>query len=78
MLQDTVVLVTNVTNFAGLPAAREMASQGAIVLAHDSGFTEAEARGVFESENSGVKALSAQAPDDLAKEALAQHGRIDV
>ena len=78
MLQDTVVLVTNVTNFAGLPAAREMASQGATVLAHDSGLTDSEARNSFQAETPGVTALSEQEPVALVEEAMAVGGRIDV
>jgi NAD(P)-dependent dehydrogenase (short-subunit alcohol dehydrogenase family) len=47
MLQGLRVVVTNVTHFVGLPAALEMARQGATVVVHDRSFADGAARAAF-------------------------------
>jgi hypothetical protein len=42
-----VALVTNVAHFVGLPAAIELAAQGATTVCHDKSFAYADARKEF-------------------------------
>lgn len=76
-LQDRVVLITNVTKFAGRAAVREALAQGAKIVAHDETFADAAVRRRFEAELPGAHAADAQASHDIAQAALDRHGRID-
>ena len=78
MLSERIILVTNVLDFAGTPAAVELAARGATVVAHDAGFAEAAGRTAFEAEHRGMTALTAQTPDDMVAETCAKFGHIDV
>lgn len=83
MLNDHVVLVTNVLHFVGLPAAEEMAAQGASVYCHDTSFGEggsgeACARTHFAAAHPELHPVAEQDPDALVAAVTAEHGRIDV
>jgi len=72
-----VALVTNVTKYAGSPAAAALAADGWRVLAHDASFTDKAARDGWMADNAGMTALEAQAPDAVIAEAVERAGRID-
>lgn len=72
-----VAVVTNVSEYAGGPAAAALAAQGFSVLAHDKGFGGAEARKAFEAAHAGCTAAEAAEPEALIAEAVARFGRVD-
>jgi NAD(P)-dependent dehydrogenase (short-subunit alcohol dehydrogenase family) len=73
-----VALVTNVAHFVGLPAAIELAAQGAVVVCHDAGFASANARKEFASTHPGLHVIAEQEPADIVAAVTAGHHRIDV
>jgi NAD(P)-dependent dehydrogenase (short-subunit alcohol dehydrogenase family) len=77
MLQGLRVVVTNVTHFVGLPAALEMARQGARVICHDRAFADAAARTSFHKDHPGLD-LAAETEPEATIDAAAQGGPIDV
>jgi NAD(P)-dependent dehydrogenase (short-subunit alcohol dehydrogenase family) len=72
-----IVLVTNVCHFVGLPAAGELARQGATVVCHDASFAEAAARQQFESENPELSASPESDPRALIGAVVGAHDRLD-
>lgn len=68
-LDGARLLVTNVTGFLGLPAARACAERGAHVLCHDASFASSSTRAAFKRAHPGLTALAAQTPEALAQEA---------
>jgi NAD(P)-dependent dehydrogenase (short-subunit alcohol dehydrogenase family) len=78
VLDDRIILVTNVTHFVGLPSAREMAAQGARVICHDSSFTDPSVRDAFAAKNPGLKPLSATEPEETVQAVTGEFGRLDV
>jgi NAD(P)-dependent dehydrogenase (short-subunit alcohol dehydrogenase family) len=71
-------IVTNVTEYAGAPAATALAADGFAVLCHDRSFADAAARAAWEGENPGLGAAVAATPEDLVAEAVARFGGLDV
>jgi NAD(P)-dependent dehydrogenase (short-subunit alcohol dehydrogenase family) len=67
-LDGARLLVTHVSGFVGLPAARACAARGAHVLCHDVAFTDPHARAVFSRAHPKLTPLEAQQPDALARE----------
>ena len=78
MLDGLVVLVTNVTHFVGLPAALEMARQGARVLCHDRTFGDAVAAAAFKREHPGLDVLTDISPEAAVAAVEQVAGPIDV
>ena len=76
-MAEKVAVVTNVTEYAGAPAAMALAADGFAVLCHDPSFTEAEARTAFEASRPDCLAAAAQEPEALVAEAVARLGRLD-
>lgn len=72
-----VAIVTNVSEYAGGPAATALAADGFTVLAHDKGFADAAAGKAFEGANAGCTAAEASEPEALVAEAVARFGRVD-
>jgi len=72
-----VAVITNVSDYAGGPAASALAAQGFSVLAHDRSFAEAGARKAFEAANAGCTAAEAAEPEALVAEAVERFGRLD-
>ena len=66
---ERVVVVTNVTEYAGAPSAAGLAADGFRVLCHDPGFGDAAARAAYEQANPGQIAAEATTPEVI--EALA-------
>jgi NAD(P)-dependent dehydrogenase (short-subunit alcohol dehydrogenase family) len=77
LLENKVLLISNVTRFAGRGTTAVALREGARVVAHDPSFTDAGARARFEAECPGAHATAAQASHDIAQAALDRHGRID-
>lgn len=67
-LDGARILVTNVSGFVGLPAARACAARGAHVLCHDRTFTDPHARATFNRAQPKLTPLEAQQADRLARE----------
>lgn len=76
MTRQTVVM-TNVTDYAGPPAAATLAREGMNVLCHSPAFADARIRSAYEAEHRGQTAALAQSPDALVAEALERFGRLD-
>ncbi len=77
-LNDQVALVTNVAHFVGLPAAIELAAQGATTVCHDKSFADADTRKDFASAHPALHVIAEQEPADIAAAVTAGYGRIDV
>ena len=77
-VQNSNILVTNVSSFVGKPGCRALLDGGANVLAHDRSFADADTRATFEAEFAGARALAAQTPETLVAEALETCGYVDV
>ncbi|MBL8673436.1 MAG: SDR family oxidoreductase [Rhodospirillales bacterium] len=76
-LRGKIVLVTNVTRFAGRAATRMAQAQGASVVVTDESFAEAKARKAWQAEFAGSTALAESEPGPVAAAVMARHGRID-
>ncbi len=61
-----------------MSSARTLRATGANVLCHDRAFKSSEKRGEFEQDGEGLKAAASQNAEELAQEALAKFGRIDI
>jgi NAD(P)-dependent dehydrogenase (short-subunit alcohol dehydrogenase family) len=72
-----IAIVTNVSEYAGLPAARALAAAQTTVLCHDKSFTDAAARAAFEAEHPSCLAAGAETPEALVAEAVARFGTVD-
>lgn len=77
MLDDAVALVTNVRHFVGLPAALELAREGAQVVCHDESFSDADARSSFEEENPSLKTTGATEPAEVLAD-VEREGPLDI
>jgi NAD(P)-dependent dehydrogenase (short-subunit alcohol dehydrogenase family) len=77
-LTGRVALVTNVAHFVGLPAAIELAAQGATAICHDKSFAYTDARKEFAKAHPELNVIAEQEPVDIAAAVTASHGRIDV
>lgn len=75
-LNDRVVLISNVSKFAGRAATAAALAQGAQVLATDESFAEADRRKAWEKEFKGSIALAEQTPAEIGG-AVRARGRID-
>ena len=73
-----VVLITNVEQFVGRPAAVELATRGATVVCHDRSFTDGEVARDFAAEFPGFTVIRAQQPAGIVAAATDACGRIDV
>jgi len=76
LLKDRVVLISNVTKFAGRAATAAALGEGAKVLVLDDSFADAGRRKTWETEFKGSVALAEQTPADVGAVVKAQ-GRID-
>jgi NAD(P)-dependent dehydrogenase (short-subunit alcohol dehydrogenase family) len=76
-MAEKAAVVTNVTEYAGAPAAMALAADGFAVLCHDPSFIGTEARAAFETSRPGCVAAAAQEPEALVAEAVARLGRLD-
>ena len=70
-VQNSTILITNVTSFVGKPGCQALLDGGANIMVHDRSFAEAEGRAAFEAEVPGVHALAAQTPEEIVAEAEA-------
>jgi NAD(P)-dependent dehydrogenase (short-subunit alcohol dehydrogenase family) len=77
-MSGRVALVTNVAHFVGLPAAVELAAQGAVAVCHDAGFALADARKEFAAAHPDLHVIAEQEPADIVAAVTAAHHRIDV
>jgi NAD(P)-dependent dehydrogenase (short-subunit alcohol dehydrogenase family) len=77
-MSGRVALVTNVAHFVGLPAAVELAAQGATTVCHDKSFAYADARKEFAEAHPELHVVAEQEPADIAAAVTAGHSRIDV
>jgi NAD(P)-dependent dehydrogenase (short-subunit alcohol dehydrogenase family) len=77
LLNDRVMLITNVEKFAGHGTTAVALAQGATVLAHDPSFEAPSARRKYETQFQGAHALSATDPVTMVELALKRHGHID-
>lgn len=68
----SLVLLTNVTQYAGPGALPALLGHGHRVACHDAGFADEAARTAFDAEHSNAFALAAQEPGDLASETIAR------
>ncbi|MFX8601246.1 hypothetical protein ABTL95_20575, partial [Acinetobacter baumannii] len=71
-------LVTNVTDYAGLPGATALAADGFRVFCHDPTFADPAARTAFAAGNDGLEPLAAATPEGLVDEVVAAASRLDV
>lgn len=78
MLENKIILITNVLNFVGNPAVRAMLTEGGSVICHDAEFTGQDARSRFEAEFPGARATELQDPAAIVTAVEAEYGRIDV
>lgn len=76
-MADRVVVVTNVTEYAGMPSAAALAADGFRVLCHDPAFGNAAARAAYADANPGQVASEATTPEELVAEAVRRFGRLD-
>lgn len=76
LLKDRVVLISNVTKFAGRAATTAALAAGAVVLAADESFADAERRKAWEVAFKGSTALAEQTPADIGA-AVKARGRLD-
>jgi len=76
LLKDRVVLISNVTKFAGRAATAAALGEGAKVLVVDESFADADRRKAWEKEFKGSTAFAEQTPVDIGAAVKAQ-GRID-
>ena len=76
LLKDRVVLISNVSKFAGRAATAAALGEGAVVLAADESFADADHRTAWEKEFKGSTALAAQTPAEIGA-AVKARGRID-
>ena len=58
------ILITDIAHFVGGPSARALLAEGAHVYGVDASFSDAAARAAFEEKAPGVRALSAQKPEE--------------
>lgn len=77
-LTGRVALVTNVAHFVGLPAAIELAAQGATAICHDKSFADADARRDFAETHPDLHVIGEQEPAEITAAVTAGHDRIDV
>ena len=77
MLKDRVLLVTNVSQFAGPGLSRVALAEGARLFAHDKSFTSAANRQAYEAEFPGAVAIAAQNDEAIVGETFGIAGRID-
>ncbi|WP_119418483.1 hypothetical protein [Desertibaculum subflavum] len=75
-MAERVVVVTNVTEYAGQPSAAALAADGFRVLCHDTAFGDAAARAAYAEANPGQIAAEATTPEDLVAEAVRRFGRL--
>lgn len=77
-MADRAALVTNVTDYAGLPGATALSSDGFRVFCHDPSFGDPAARDAFTAGHAGLEPLAGQTPEALVADVVASAGRLDV
>lgn len=77
-MTERVAVVTNVSEYAGEPAAAALLGDGLTVLCHDPGFTDPDICHAYESAHQGRQAAMATEPEALIAEAVKRFGRLDV
>jgi 3-oxoacyl-[acyl-carrier protein] reductase len=70
LIQMSVILLTNVNQYAGPGALEAMLRDGQTVVCHDPSFVEKEVRNTFEKSHVSVRALAAQVPGDIYEEVI--------
>lgn len=73
-----VALVTNVAEYAGLPAAQALTWAGFTVVCHDRSFASADLEAAFQEEQSALVAIAEQDPRAIIEAVIRDHGRLDV
>ena len=76
-MTNRVAIVTNVTQYAGDPAAAALTAEGFAVLCHDPTFASIEARTAYEAAHLGRIAAKAETPEDLVTEVIGRFDRLD-
>jgi len=77
-MSESIALITNVSEYAGLPGAAALAGDGFRVFCHDPSFADPAARQAFASANPALAPLAAATPEDLVAEVTGIAGRLDV
>jgi len=77
-MAERVAIVTNVLDYAGPPSAAALAADGFRTLCHSTEFSKAERRSAYERAHPDQRAARATCVEELAAEAMALFGRIDV
>jgi 3-oxoacyl-[acyl-carrier protein] reductase len=70
----SVVLLTNVTQYAAPGALTALVEDGHDVVCHDASFIDEAKRETFESRRGRAKALAAQSPEQIYAEAMQKFG----
>ncbi len=78
MLNDKVVLISNVEHFVGDPVAAELAAQGATVVCHDASFEDASVAESYAAAHPDLNVTRAQRPQEIVEDVTGTQGRIDV
>jgi 3-oxoacyl-[acyl-carrier protein] reductase len=77
-MTERVAIVTNVLDYAGPPSAAALAADGFRTVCHSAQFTDTDRRSAYEGGHPNQTAAQARSVEELAAEAMALHGRIDV
>lgn len=77
-MTDRVVLVTNVTEYTGLPSALALAAAGFTVVCHDRGFPDEGARRTFTAAHPQLGVMAEQEPSTMIQTVTERHGKVDV
>lgn len=84
MTQETVTpasrvaLVTHVTAFVGLAAAKALARSGTTAICHDPGFADHQVRAEFADAHPELRVIAEQHPVELVAAVTEAFGRVDV
>ncbi len=78
MLENKIILITNVLHFVGKPATTAMLAEGAMIICHDAEFIDDAIRNKFEADYPGASTTSSQDPNEIVKAIEAKHGQLDV
>lgn len=73
----SLVLVTNVNQYAGSGAVEALVADGRTVACTDASFSDAEARSAYDERQSGRYAIAAQTPETIHREITERFGLPD-
>jgi NAD(P)-dependent dehydrogenase (short-subunit alcohol dehydrogenase family) len=77
-MAERIAVVTNATEYAGLPSALALAHAEFTVICHGRGFDEESARRAFTSAHRELGASAEQDPAALIRTVTQEHGKVDV